>query len=55
MPLGEVGVMWAGGLGTSAGYVNLPELTQSRYKPDPYVEGCVLNHTRRFGRGAAAD
>ena len=41
VPLGEVGVMWAGGAGTSAGYVNLPELTQSRYLADPFVDGYV--------------
>ena len=38
VPLGEVGVMWAGGLGVSAGYVNLPDLTSSRYLPDPFTD-----------------
>ena len=34
--------MWAGGAGTSAGYVNLPELTRARYREDPFIaDGCV--------------
>ena len=36
LPLGEVGVMWAGGLGVSLGYLNLPELTSKKYRPDPF-------------------
>lgn len=35
--IGEPGVMWAGGPGVSGGYLNLPELTASRYKPDKFA------------------
>lgn len=35
--VGQVGVMWAGGAGVSNGYVNLPKLTEERYKPDPFL------------------
>ena len=36
VPLGEVGVMWAGGSGISLGYLNRPDLTNTRYKNDPF-------------------
>ena len=36
VPLGQPGTLWAGGAGVCRGYVNLPELTQTRFKPDPY-------------------
>ena len=35
--IGEPGVMWVGGAGVSRGYLNLPELTAARYKPDKFV------------------
>lgn len=35
--VGEAGVMWAGGHGTSRGYVSLPEKTAERYMPDPFA------------------
>ena len=38
LPLGEVGIMRAGGLGISLGYLNLPELTRKKYRPDPFIE-----------------
>ena len=34
VPVGDVGVMWAGGAGISGGYLNLPSLTSERFKPD---------------------
>jgi len=37
VPIGEPGVMWAGGGGISRGYINLPEKTSERYKADPFV------------------
>ena len=37
VPVGEPGVMWAGGACVSKGYVNLPEKTSERYKRDPFV------------------
>ena len=36
LPRGGVGVMWAGGLGISLGYLNKSELTNAKYKPDPF-------------------
>lgn len=43
LPRGEIGVMWAGGAGISLGYLNLPELTKTKYKPDPFkADGWVL-------------
>jgi non-ribosomal peptide synthetase component F len=36
--IGEPGVMWAGGPGVSKGYLNLPELTATRYKPDKFTK-----------------
>lgn len=43
---GHVGAMWAGGKGVSRGYVNLPELTAGRFKPDPFQnDGCMMFNT----------
>ncbi|KIJ46656.1 hypothetical protein M422DRAFT_226620 [Sphaerobolus stellatus SS14] len=36
LPLGSIGTVWAGGAGISKGYVNLPTLTASKFKPDPF-------------------
>jgi non-ribosomal peptide synthetase component F len=37
VPIGQPGVMWAGGRGVSRGYINLPELTATRYKLDKFT------------------
>lgn len=37
-PIGEPGVMWVGGPGVSRGYLNLADLTASRYKHDKFAE-----------------
>lgn len=37
MPMGATGVMWAGGLGVSRGYVGLNDKTAEKYKPDPFA------------------
>ena len=37
VPIGESGLMWAGGKGISRGYVNLPDKTAERYKLDPFA------------------
>lgn len=37
LPIGQVGLMWAGGAGVSRGYVNLPEKTAERYRVDPFA------------------
>lgn len=42
--IGEPGVMWVGGLGVSKDYVNLPQLTAQRYRPDKFTqEGRMFN------------
>ncbi|KZO99633.1 putative nonribosomal peptide synthetase [Calocera viscosa TUFC12733] len=35
--IGDVGCMWVGGVGVSRGYLNLPEKTAERLRPDPFV------------------
>lgn len=37
VPIGEQGIMWAGGACVSRGYINLPEKTAERYRPDPFL------------------
>lgn len=37
VPIGEPGIMWAGGGGISRGYVDLPEKTAERYMLDPFT------------------
>ncbi|KAF2435911.1 acetyl-CoA synthetase-like protein [Tothia fuscella] len=37
VPIGATGVMWVGGLGVSQGYLNLPHLSSSRFKPDKFT------------------
>ena len=42
VPIGEPGVMWAGGACVSKGYLNLPEKTSERYRRDPFANnGCA--------------
>ncbi|KAH7304763.1 surfactin synthetase subunit 3 [Stachybotrys elegans] len=48
--IGEPGVMWAGGPGVSRGYLNLPSLTNERYKPDKFTR----NGTLMFNTGDLA-
>jgi D-alanine--poly(phosphoribitol) ligase subunit 1 len=51
LPIGEVGEMWAGGDCVSQGYINNPELTEARYKPDPFLGGGrMMFRTRDLGR-----
>lgn len=43
--------MWVGGVGVSAGYLNLPEKTAERLKPDPFLgEGAMMFNTGDLGR-----
>jgi len=37
VPIGAKGYMWAGGSCVSRGYLNLPELTSTRYKSDRFT------------------
>ncbi|KAI0535239.1 hypothetical protein GGR58DRAFT_515569 [Xylaria digitata] len=49
--IGEPGVMWAGGACVSAGYVNLPDLTATRFKPDKFTQdGTTMFNTGDLGR-----
>lgn len=38
VPVGEIGVMWAGGKCVSKGYVGMPELTGKKFKVDKFVD-----------------
>ncbi|KAF7320141.1 Nonribosomal peptide synthetase 12 [Mycena kentingensis (nom. inval.)] len=48
--IGETGCMWVGGVGVSNGYLNLPDKTAERYRPDPFVGGGVMFNTGDLGR-----
>jgi len=49
--IGETGSMWVGGVGVSRGYLNLPEKTAERYRPDPFVGGgAMMFNTGDLGR-----
>ncbi|KAI0086471.1 nonribosomal peptide synthetase 12 [Irpex rosettiformis] len=51
VPIGEPGVMWAGGAGISRGYIDLPEKTAERYKLDPFTnDGSYMFNTGDLGR-----
>ncbi|KZV88846.1 nonribosomal peptide synthetase 12 [Exidia glandulosa HHB12029] len=51
VPIGEPGLMWAGGACVSRGYVNLPDKTEERYRLDPFVgDGSMMFNTGDIGR-----
>lgn len=51
LPIGEIGEMWAGGDCVSKGYLNNEDLTNERYKPDPFIgNGKMMFRTRDLGR-----
>jgi len=51
VPIGQTGCMWVGGVGVSNGYINLPEKTAERYRPDPFVGGgAMMFNTGDLGR-----
>ncbi|MGF1768360.1 AMP-binding protein [Enterovibrio makurazakiensis] len=50
-PIGDVGEMWAGGVCVTKGYLANAELSQSRYRPDPFLgDGHVMFRTRDLAR-----
>lgn len=54
LPIGEIGEMWAGGDCVSTGYIGNPQLTDERYRPDPFLgEGHKMFRTRDLGRWTA--
>ncbi|KAJ6462318.1 AMP-binding protein [Mycena vulgaris] len=52
VPVGSTGVLWAGGSGICAGYVNLPDLTKAKFKRDPFFTSpmCLMYNTGDIGR-----
>ncbi|OEE89022.1 peptide synthetase [Enterovibrio norvegicus FF-162] len=49
--IGDVGEMWAGGVCVTKGYLANAELSQSRYRADPFLgDGHVMFRTRDLGR-----
>ncbi|KAJ7669308.1 putative nonribosomal peptide synthetase [Mycena polygramma] len=51
VPIGETGCMWVGGVGVSNGYLNLPDKSAERYRPDPFIGGnAVMFNTGDLGR-----
>lgn len=47
--IGEMGVMWAGGAGITRGYLNLPDKTSEKYRPDPFLDdGLVFLASSNF-------
>ena len=50
LPIGHKGEMWAGGDCVTAGYLANPELTDERYRPDPFRPGHMMFRTRDLGR-----
>lgn len=50
LPIGDKGEMWAGGDCVTAGYLANRELTDDRYRPDPFRPGHMMFRTRDLGR-----
>ena len=49
--VGQVGEMWAGGVGVTAGYLSNPALTAERFQDDPFLgDGWQMFRTRDLGR-----
>ncbi|MGJ1508954.1 amino acid adenylation domain-containing protein, partial [Sphingobacterium siyangense] len=49
-PIGAVGEICLGGAGLARGYLNLEELTTSRFVANPHVEGALMYRTGDLGR-----
>jgi len=53
LPIGDKGEMWAGGDCVTAGYLANRDLTDERYRPDPFRPGHMMFRTRDLGRWTA--
>jgi hypothetical protein len=49
---GAIGELYVGGAGVARGYLNRPELTQERFRPDPFANtpGAILYRSGDLGR-----
>ena len=50
LPIGEIGMMWAGGAGVTQGYINNDALNAQRYRDDPFVKGQTMFRTGDLAR-----
>ncbi|KAG9118296.1 hypothetical protein FRC07_007259, partial [Ceratobasidium sp. 392] len=51
VPIGDAGVIWAGGSGVARGYLNLPEKTVSSFRPDVFANnGGMMYNTGDLGK-----
>ncbi|KAG9126239.1 hypothetical protein FRC07_004293 [Ceratobasidium sp. 392] len=51
VPIGDAGVIWAGGSGVARGYLNLPEKTASSFRPDLFANnGGMMYSTGDLGK-----
>ncbi|MBM3962932.1 MAG: non-ribosomal peptide synthetase, partial [Planctomycetes bacterium] len=50
VPPGSAGELWIGGAGVTAGYFRRPELTEERFRPDPFVPGGRIYGTGDLAR-----
>jgi len=53
VPMGSPGELWIGGAGVTAGYFRRPELTEERFRPDPFVPGGRVYGTGDLARWRA--
>lgn len=51
VPTGSVGELWIGGDGVTAGYFRRQELSEERFRPDPFVAGVDGEDRRIYGTG----
>jgi non-ribosomal peptide synthetase component F len=51
--VGQRGTMWVGGAGVTKGYINLPELTSSRYKHDKFMQDGSVAPCTTYGSGCS--